>query len=209
MRGIAALLLSGALLGLASPAFANGYDVYAAPLAWSPDGALLAAVVADRWPQDAVLVPGQLLLCDRYGRPLRVLAEGAVGSPGFSDDSEVLAAVVDGDLWLFRATDDWAGAPVTDRGDVLDCAVGAAGPAGEGPKVYFSAGERFYGAEVYEYDVAEDASRRTTWRRMRRGCLSRQVRTALPSLRGACRRAQSRSAFFSSRVSMATGRTSA
>ena len=72
---------------------ANGYAVYASPLAWSQDGRFLAAALAGQWPQEEDLVQGELFLFDEYGRE-QSLVSGMVGSPSFRADGRMLAAVV-------------------------------------------------------------------------------------------------------------------
>ncbi len=149
---LALVIVLAAALCLPLSAQANGYGVNAPALAWSPDGQWLAAAVCDAWPPDD-LSAGELRLYDRYGR-YTVLSAGTVGSPVFSPDG-ALAAVVDGDAWLFqmqgpRAPGQWSGRPqqCSMRGDVLDCRFGPTA-SGKDALLYFSAGERFYGCGIY------------------------------------------------------------
>lgn len=159
-----ALLVAGPMMTLLLPhaAHANGYAMYAPPLCWSPDGLWLAAAVGEQWPQETLLPTGELRLYDRYGR-YSTLVSGAVGSPSFNADGSRLAAVVDGNVWLFElaaadAEDGMAGQPLqlTKRGDALDCRFNG-DPINE--QLYVSAGERFYGCAIYQLPLHEEGLR--------------------------------------------------
>ena len=151
-------------MGYAHPALANGYATYAPPLMWSPDSRWLAAVVTDALPEDGQTVVGELRLYDKYKR-YASLGPG-YSSPSFSPDSQLLAVVKDGDVWVYHVPEppgtaasgfgeDAGGkadasavlGKVTARGDVFDCRWGAA--PGGATAIYFSAGERFYGSAIY------------------------------------------------------------
>jgi hypothetical protein len=143
-----------ALALLPHPALANGYAVYAPPLAWSSDSRWLAAAVGKAWLDEDILVQGELRLYDRYGRYV-VLATGMVGSPSFTSDASLLAAVVDGDVRVYTlqgALMHGVAPPpsqqLTQRGDVLDVRALRNAPAGA-VSFYVTAGERFYGCKVY------------------------------------------------------------
>jgi peptidyl-prolyl cis-trans isomerase A (cyclophilin A) len=144
---------------LAQAAFADGYDVYAAPLAWSPDGRLLAAAVNAKWPRDYTLSEGALRLYGRNGEVVSELATGLCGSPSFSPDGKLLAAVVDGNLAIYEVATGkpWSafapaeGSPAA-GGKVLDCLWRA--DSQRGSTLWYTAGDRFYGCACYTLDPA-------------------------------------------------------
>jgi len=156
-----ACLCSSIFCALA-PALANGYDVYASPLAWSPDGRYLAVAVGEAWPRGDVSEPGKLLLYTRDGR-FAELASGSVGSPSFSPDGEKLSVVLDGryvDYFLPRKDEpDLAGMASQTIGgtpDILDLRWNMR-PDDE-QELYWTRGERFYGCAVYAGILATSAS---------------------------------------------------
>jgi hypothetical protein len=133
------------------PASANGYDVYASPLCWSPDGQYLAAVVAEGWPVEDELVPGEMRLYTRDGR-YSVLATGdSLGSPSFSADSHWLAFIHDGWLVAYEQQPDgsWSGGDCFNGARDCRCAGNGVGPEG----VLLTSGERFYGCNVLAFDL--------------------------------------------------------
>jgi peptidyl-prolyl cis-trans isomerase A (cyclophilin A) len=161
MRRATALCLVVTLVvgGLAQAALANGYDVYAPPLSWSPNGQLLAAAVNSAWPREGTLAAGALRLYGRNGEIVAELAQGECGTPSFSPDGRLLAAVVDSKLAIFEVPSGqpWTGfAPPADSpalgGKVLDCAWLADGQRGS--TIWYTAGERFYGCRCYTLDPA-------------------------------------------------------
>jgi Tol biopolymer transport system component len=128
-------------------ALANGYDAYACPLTWSPDSTQLAAIVSQEWPYGSGAATGELRLYDHTGHH-EVLLEGALASPCFSPDGAWLTIVLNGDLVAYDLTDGetvW----LTVRGDVLDCCWAPVVDPALPPRIIFSAGERFYGSEIY------------------------------------------------------------
>ena len=129
---------------------ANGYDVYAPPLCWSPDGRLLAAAVNTQWPRDDTLAEGALRLYGRNGEIVAELATGVVGTPSFSPDGKRLAAVVNGNLAVYKVTTGqaWQGAlgEALTSGSVLDC-------RWQGKSIFCSVGPRFYGSQVVFVDL--------------------------------------------------------
>lgn len=131
-------------------ASANGYEVYASPLAWSPDSLLLAATVGEAWPQDGELLPGEMRLYTRSGRYQILAAADSLGSPSFSADSRRLAFIHDGWLVVHERQDDgsWLGGDYYNG--ALDCRFGWLVGA---PVMLITSGERFYGCSVSSFDL--------------------------------------------------------
>lgn len=142
-----ALLAVLVITAIAAAALANGYETYPPPLVWSPGGTQLAAAVPDQWPAHGSTFPGELRLYELDGSYM-VLATGEVGSPSFSADGACVACVVNGRVVLLDNPHSLCEI-IVDREDVLDVRFGPAMDGGGGEVLYFSAGERFYGCDVY------------------------------------------------------------
>ncbi len=146
-----------ALLCLLAPgmAWANGYDAYANPVAWSPDSKQAAYIQADAWPYASGPANGDLVLADTRNHR-EVLLSGELTSPCFSPDGKYLAVVLDGDLVAYQLE---AGHAywLTVRGDVLDCCFAPVPGRDGAQRVIFSAGERFYGSKIYSMPFSPEA----------------------------------------------------
>ncbi|MCD6118751.1 PD40 domain-containing protein [bacterium] len=120
--------------------FANGYDTYPPPICWSPTGDMLMAVMDDElW----------VVSTDGYAD---VLGYGEVASPTFSEDGKYIAFVEDGELRVFGLSTRQM-IDIETGGDVLDCAFDRTVPDGESSyQLYFTAGPRFYGCDIFRYD---------------------------------------------------------
>jgi hypothetical protein len=144
-------------LCLLSPAWANGYDLYPAPLAWDPCGQKLLALPPDSSGNSQEV---QLIYSANPAMVVPLSYGNEVASPCWAPDGLRAAVVIDGRLTLFsfaqtRIDMDAGlprpvrlGSPISNT-NVLDCAFNPlAGQSGE-PLLFFSAGERFYGADLF------------------------------------------------------------
>ena len=135
-------------------ALANGYDVYACPVAWSPDGKQVAAIIGLDWPYHSGSAQGELVLADHRGHCEPLLA-GELASPCFGPYGEWLLVVLDGDLVAYNLEHGNA-VWLTVRGDVLDCCFAPQLEPEQPITVFFSAGNRFYGSDVYAMEFSPD-----------------------------------------------------
>lgn len=127
------------------PVFANGYEQFPGPIAWSPDSAVFAVAFPTDF--DGFTYSGGLVVYDKYGRIQLDLGTG-FSSPAFSPDGAQLAVVLDGDVLVFDL-DDTKEASFLGSDDALDCAW-AMMP--EGTRLLISRGGRFGSADVYAYN---------------------------------------------------------
>ena len=148
MRTLACLIACLCLLPAA--VWANGYDTYTAPIAWSPNSAELCAVVGTSWPQQQVADDGIVLIYDSYGRIQYDLGSASAGSPAYSPDGEHLAFISGGQLRIF-AVPGYEEQPGLDlEGSGLDLSfIGTA----EDYELAYSVGPRFYGASLVRQDM--------------------------------------------------------
>ncbi len=155
------LLAALGVLAAVAPAAANGYDFYPSPFAWSPDSTRLLAAWSLQFPlgegaqSDAV---GELRLY-YPGSARQTLVESMyASSPCWHPDGQSFAAIVGGSLRYYLLGSPDAGRPVSfgalsPRYDLLDCSFNPrAGESGQ-PLLFFSAGERFYGSDIFSYGL--------------------------------------------------------
>ncbi len=143
VQGFVALVSLMLFLSIQSqPAFANGYEQFPGPIAWSPDSSMFAVA----YPADfnGYTYFGELFVYDKYGRIQLDLGQG-FSSPSFSPDGEKLAVVLDGDVLVYEL-EDTKEAMVMEIGDALDC-TWATMP--DGTNLLFSQGGRFGSADIY------------------------------------------------------------
>lgn len=142
---------------LPTAALANGYEDYPARIAWSPDSTLLAVAlpyaVAPEAPESdegAVFIYGR----DSEDGQFVWSSYGPAGV-GFSPDGQALAILDNGYIALARlplTPDAYAEPLALAPQPALDFAWAPPRYAGSGPSLLVSAGERFYGAQVYRLD---------------------------------------------------------
>lgn len=159
--GFLALVALG--FALAGPALANGYDYYPAPLAWSPDSQYLLAAWPGTLPLGEVSANTELRLYSPCNEGYINAAYGNAVSPCWYPEGHRWVVVLDGALHMQILTGprrnetglQWE--TVGDFGqlypetNVIDCAVNPRAGRGGEPDVYFSAGQQFYGAGIFEW----------------------------------------------------------
>jgi peptidyl-prolyl cis-trans isomerase A (cyclophilin A) len=122
-------------------ALANGYADYPSAIAWSPDSRHIALANPDH---------NVLQLFDRDGVSVSELVYSTVTSPAFSPDGQQLLVSSNSQVTVFPAPFDGAGMRVLQhQGPALDCTWQYPAKANEKAQILFSAGERFYGADVW------------------------------------------------------------
>ena len=156
MRNLVVLILM--LVPVA--AFANGYENYPSPIAWSPDGEWLASVEANDWPYNDGIVSGVLRLYNGDGLPVSELIAGdGIGSPVFNIGNELIA-VYGGRIALFPSIGSTAEVKyISASAPVLDCTFEGTYELGRGWDILASVGERFYGANIWR--ISSDGSQLT------------------------------------------------
>lgn len=153
--GAASALLSVALS--ATAAFANGYDDYPSLIAWSPDSQHLAASLSDGPPaDDPNMASGSIQIYSPAGEPEQyVWTKYGPSTLAWSPDGRSLAILENGWVTLARL-DEMQGPTAMPLmlvpSPALDLCWAPPNHPGSGPSLFISAGERFYGSQVWRVD---------------------------------------------------------
>ncbi|MEZ5336777.1 MAG: peptidylprolyl isomerase [bacterium] len=135
---------------LPAAAFANGYDTYSAPIAWSPDSSELCVIQGYGWPQPQIASQASVQIYDEYGRIQFDLGSWDAGSPAYSPDGQYLAVIANGQVRLFQREGYEQLDAIDLEGSGLDLSF--VGPA-ENYELAYSVGPRFYGASLVRQPI--------------------------------------------------------
>lgn len=163
MHSLRTFALTAALCALALlwrlPALANGYDFYPAPLAWSPDSTSLLAAWSSQFPQGegpSSSAFGELRLIQPASGTQQAVEAAYCTSPAWHPDGRSFAAIVNGSLRYYMLPQSAGGrvmafGALSPRFDLLDCSFNPRWRESGQPLLLFSAGERFYGCDIYAW----------------------------------------------------------
>jgi dipeptidyl aminopeptidase/acylaminoacyl peptidase len=147
----AAALLCAAML-IPAPALANGYEDYPARIAWAPDSGRLAVAA----PDESASADGSVYVYDRELKSAEfVLTTWGSAALAFSPDGRTLAIAENGYVSLAHLAGPqgiWTVPMTLVPVPALDLCWAPPCHSGSGPSLLISAGERFYGSQVWRVD---------------------------------------------------------